>query len=163
LVEGVHVSPDVANSFLKNCSNSTFVGENKEALFQAMTSNEACSDKVRQGMQDIMGSAANKILIVGLVSGGICAAIEGYKAYKFWDLIKDAKNLVERSPGQRKKISEQLSDITSLVKSLDKAIADLRRNDTARDDFDCAKLAAEHFINEIRIKVAEFLKEISKR
>lgn len=163
LVEGVQVSPEFANTCLNNVTTNAYAIQNRDALFQGMTSNEACSDVVRQGMQDMMGAAANKILIVGVVSAGICAAIEGYKAYKLWELIKDAKNLVQKTPGQRDMISDRLSDIKRLVKSLDKAIADLRTNDTAREDLDGAKLAADHFINEIRINVGEFLKEICKR
>jgi len=162
LANGVTVSPDVVNTLLNNCSNTTFVTQNKDAIFQVLTSNEACSDAVRQGMQDVMGSASNKILLVGIVSAGICAAIEGYKALKFWELIKDARNLIERSPGQREEISKQLGSIKTILSRLDKAIEDMRRPEIDKDDFECAKLASEHFINEIRIGVEQFLKQIGK-
>ncbi|CAG2164945.1 unnamed protein product [Oppiella nova] len=161
LVKDVHITPENANTWLNNCTHATFVVKNKEAIYQCITSNEECSDAVRQGVQDMMGTVTDKILIVAILSAGIYAVIEGYTCYNFWGKIINAKNLIEGNPGHSEIISRLLSDIQPSWERLDKVIADLSRTDTKSDDLDSTKCVALEIINEIRIIVDKFLNEIN--
>ncbi|CAG2169616.1 unnamed protein product [Oppiella nova] len=161
LAAGVKVSPETAKKLISKTVGTKVIAENKDTLLKAMTSDEACHEVVRQGLQDAMGSVANKILGIGLLVGCISAAIDGYKIYEFWKQIKDADNLVERCPGKRKEISEQLDDIKPLVAKLDRAYHDLTRSDIAKNDFECAKAAVECYSQIIQTKVGKFLNDIN--